>query len=379
MGTNIIKGCYSIKQSKGLKCYLRIMLKMGNLMNHGIMDKSMCYGFSLESLSLLEGIKNFGGNKTLAMYLYEYAYNKYNNEVVGFFEELSCLKTAVRTESAAIESSIKMMADEFLNIDLFCRRLNDEYHPGDTQMFREYMKEFSDNNTMNMMNLKVKIQNAQSMANNVANYYGITLEEGKPESLFKIVQDFVDCMDKAKRTLIKLEKERQKAAIKRQKEREKKKKQKEKEAQNGGGTEKKEQKKEKWSLSKMMDRKKEREQQLMEEEEKGNLLFHDIKMAAAKFSQRQNKMEKRLSTNFIEKKAMSKGLLTPSMQNDKIKKRMSTQIGLTQIITADEAQKLRDIAEGDHDDELSDDQLNKMQSNKSAKTPKSPNTLMVPT
>merc|ERR1712130_629254 len=162
------------------------------------------------------------------------------------------------------------------------------------------------------------------------------------------------------------EKERQKAAIKRQKEREKKKK--EKEAQNGGGTEKKEQKKEKWSLSKMMDRKKEREQQLIEEEEKGNLLFHDIKMAAAKFSQRQNKMEKRLSTNFIEKKAMSKGLLTPSMQNDKIKKRMSTQIGLTQIITADEAQKLRDIAEGDHDDELSDDQLNKMQSNKSAKT-----------
>ena len=45
--TNIINACFAIKQSKGLKCYLRIMLKMGNLMNHGIIGKSMVYGFSL--------------------------------------------------------------------------------------------------------------------------------------------------------------------------------------------------------------------------------------------------------------------------------------------------------------------------------------------
>merc|ERR1712113_1060443 len=60
--TNIIKGSNAIKESKGLQTYLRIMLRMGNLMNHGVMDKSMAYGFSLESLTLLEGIKDFGGN-----------------------------------------------------------------------------------------------------------------------------------------------------------------------------------------------------------------------------------------------------------------------------------------------------------------------------
>merc|ERR1712154_86754 len=211
---------------------------MGNLMNHGVMDKSMAYGFSLESLTLLEGIKNFGGNKTLAMFLYEYAYNKYP-EVREFEDELSILKTAVRIETKAIENSIKEMADEFLNIDLFCRRLHDEYHPGDTEPFRNYMKTFSDQQTSNMMNLKVKIQNALIIAKNTASYYGIELDEGKPESLFKKVQSFVDIMDKAKRTLIKLEKERQKAAAKRAKEREKLKKQKEKEKNGTNGKGKK--------------------------------------------------------------------------------------------------------------------------------------------
>ncbi len=45
--TTIIKVCYAIKQSKALKCYLRIMLQIGNLMNHGIIDKSMAYGFDI--------------------------------------------------------------------------------------------------------------------------------------------------------------------------------------------------------------------------------------------------------------------------------------------------------------------------------------------
>ena len=49
------------------------------------------------------------------MFLFEYAYNKYHDEVIGFESELAILKTAVRTESAAIETSIKQMADEFLN------------------------------------------------------------------------------------------------------------------------------------------------------------------------------------------------------------------------------------------------------------------------
>ena len=87
-------------------------------MNHGIMDKSCVYGFSLESLSLLEGIKNFSGNKTLAMFLFEFAYNKYP-ECRGFEQELSGIKGVVKTESAALENSIKQMSDEFLKIDLF--------------------------------------------------------------------------------------------------------------------------------------------------------------------------------------------------------------------------------------------------------------------
>ena len=360
---NIINACFAIKQSRALKCYLRLILRMGNLMNHGIIGKSMVYGFSfvssfslslslfvnavcccgvdLESLSLLEGIKNFGGKKTLAMFLFEYAYNKYHDEVVTFENELEILKIAVRTESNAIETSIKQMADEFLNIDLFCRRLNDEYHPGDTSRFREYMRAFNEANIVNMSNLKVKIQNAQSIANNVANYYGMELEEGKPESLFTTVQAFVDLMLKAKRQLIKLEKERQKAAAKRAKEREKKKKKKEKKEE-----------REKLSMDELMQRKQKQREAQVEEEEKGNLLFRDIRMAAMKFAKRQQGMESRLSANFEERKSFAMGKISETAKNDKIKKRISAAImGQAGLLPAHEVAQLQQIRENEQEEE----------------------------
>ena len=52
------------------------------------------------------------------------------------------------------------MADEFTAIVLFCRRLHGDFHPGDTERFREYMASFQERQQSDMMNLKVKIQNA---------------------------------------------------------------------------------------------------------------------------------------------------------------------------------------------------------------------------
>ena len=309
------------------------------------------------------------------MFLFEYAYNKYHAEVSGFEAELAILKTAVRTESNAIETSIKQMADEFLNIDLFCRRLNDEYHPGDTVKFREYMQAFGHSNTANMMNLKVKIQNAQSIANNVANYYGMELEEGKPESLFKTVQAFVDIMLKAKRQLIKLEKERQKAAAKRAKDRERLKKQKEKEKSGKVA----DGKKKKFTMNELMERKNKQKEELLEEEEKGNLLFHDIKMAATKFAQRQKGMENRLSQNFEERKSFAMGKISESAQNDKIKKRLSKALmGQAGLLPADELAKLEKMRQ----DEEENPQIGMNASNESLPVfyrPRSKqNSLMVP-
>jgi len=367
--TGIITACAQIKTSRSFHMYLRILLRIGNLLNHGIVDKGMCYGFTLDSLSLLDGIKNFGGNKTLAMFVYEYAYNRYNAEVREFEHEMEIISKAARTETSAIEKSIKHMADEFLAIDLFCRRLHDEYDDGDTDAFREYMQRFSDAQTTKMMNLKVKIQNATSIAKNVASYYGMQLEDGKPEQLFKTVQKFVDMMEKAKRALFKLENERQKAAAKRAKEKEKAKKQKERAKQQTG----QQQSGSKASAAQLFERKRQKQ---MEEEEKGNLLFHDIMNAANKFRQRQQNMEKRLSVNFTEKIAISKGETTASMLSNPIKKRISTQLLQSPMSTAEADALRKDVSISEHDDDnLNDDEyhakMSRMVQQKS-------NNLMVP-
>ena len=103
------------------------------------------------------------------------------------------------------------MADEFTAIDLFCRRLHDDFHPGDTERFREYMASFQERQQSDMMNLKVKIQNVTSICRRVAKFYAVELEEGKPEFLFVVVDRLVAILADAKRALLKLEKERLKA------------------------------------------------------------------------------------------------------------------------------------------------------------------------
>jgi len=69
--------------------------------------------------------------------------------------------------------------------------------------------------------LKTKLKNAKSISRAVCKYYGYfdLAEQDKPEALFKIIQGFVDIMDKAKRSLFDLEKERIKLRQKRERER----------------------------------------------------------------------------------------------------------------------------------------------------------------
>lgn len=70
------------------------------------------------------------------------------------------------------------------------------------------MNEFQEKQSSDMMNLKVKIQNATAICRRVAKFYSITLEEGKPEHLFVVIEHFVAMLQAAKRSLLKLEKER---------------------------------------------------------------------------------------------------------------------------------------------------------------------------
>merc|ERR1712190_596002 len=199
--------------------YLRIMLAVGNLMNHGT-EKSRAYGFNLDCLEMLEAIKDFSGKKTLAMFIYEFGYNKFP-ATRKLNSELEILKTAVRFETNIIELSVKQMSDQFDAIDIMCRRLADDYEESETAQYRHYMRTFLVDERAKMTVLKTKLKNAKSISRAVCKYYGYfdLAEQDKPEALFKIIQGFVDIMDKAKRSLFDLEKERIKLRQKRERER----------------------------------------------------------------------------------------------------------------------------------------------------------------
>eukprot|EP01084_Bolivina_argentea_P049125 90399_1 len=310
---NVMQRCATtIKHSIALQTYFRIILSVGNLMNHGTV-KGMAYGYKLDSVNkLLRGIKDYGGKKDLGMWLYQFAYNKFP-ETRSIFEELEQeLKKAKRLEVTTIESSIVKMADEFTAIDLFTRRLHDDFHPGDTEKFREYMSGFQERQSSDMMNLKVKIQNASSVCKQVAKFYSIELEEGKPEHLFIVIQQFVELLYSSKRSLLKLEKERVKAEQKAAREAAKKRK---KENKNS-------------DLSKMSisDRIAQKKKKAIEDEEKGNLLFLDIKNAANNFANRQAQMALKLESTLKEKQQLAKGKVSASAQKDAIKRRVSAQV-----------------------------------------------------
>merc|ERR1719242_2989320 len=215
----MLRAAKKIKLSKALHEYLRIMLAVGNLMNHGT-EKSKAYGFNLDCLEMLEAIKDFSGKKTLSMFVYEFGYNKFPS-TRKLESELEILKTAVRFETNIIELSVKQMSDQFDSIDIMCRRLADDYEESETAQYRHYMLTFLVDERAKMTVLKTKLKNAKSISRAVCKYYGYfdLAEQDKPETLFKIIQGFVDIMEKAKRSLFDLEKERIKLRQKRERER----------------------------------------------------------------------------------------------------------------------------------------------------------------
>ena len=122
---NTIKNAFhELKTSKSLKTYLKIILYMGNMMNFG-KKSDRTYGFKLETLKLLELIKDFSGTKNLMMFLYQFAYNNFNS-CKNIENELTHVRKAVRYDCNSIEKSINEMYNEFMSIDQLCRRLIDD-------------------------------------------------------------------------------------------------------------------------------------------------------------------------------------------------------------------------------------------------------------
>eukprot|EP01083_Nonionella_stella_P009138 26450_1 len=331
--TLMMRAGQAIKTSTSLKEYLRILLAIGNLMNHGT-DKCMAYGFNLDCLSMLEGIKDFSGKKSLAMFVYEFAYNKHPL-THNIDKQLAVLNKAVRLETNAIERSVKAMNEEFDAIDVLCRRLADDYNEPDTAAFREYMEKFFAKNKSNMAILKTKLKNAKTLSRSVDKYYGYDdlAEDDKPEQLFQIIQSFLDTMNKAKDALFKLEKERMKLQKQRQKEREKWKKQKAKQKGPMGANRappsrppsKRAAVKPRLVLTVTSDNDEDMKLAEGTDEEDAELenspLRNHFRKKTQNLAQQHLDLGNRLATTLKEKQAIAHGKLTQSFQNNHIKKR----------------------------------------------------------
>jgi len=300
----MLRASKKIKISKALHGYLRVLLAVGNLMNHGS-DKGCAYGFKMDHdcLSMLEGIKDFSGKKSLAMFVYEFAFNEF--EVTHTLDaELQILRQAVRLETNAIEQNLKDMLLRFDGIECLCRRLVDEYAQEQTCVFRDFMHKFVNSERAKLCVLRSKLKNAKSIARAVCKYYGYTelAEQDRPEELFKVVQGFVDTMQKAKRALFELEKERMKVRAKREREREKMKKKRLKE-----------------NVKRLKSQRVQPPPSMAMEESVETPLAAHFRKKTLKFQSQTLEIADRLNTTFQEKQSFAKGQLTESLKRNHIK------------------------------------------------------------
>ncbi|ETO14380.1 hypothetical protein RFI_22982 [Reticulomyxa filosa] len=226
------------------------------------------------------------------MYLHEFAYNRYP-ESEEIFKELEIVKTASRSfvlhisfqkkkkiifDSQFVETQIKTMDEECQAIMGFVATLEEEYPPELSSAFCQKMREFEAISRPQINKLKTKHKQAVTLTKKTAEYLQYELEEAKPELLFRVIQNFIDGLTKAKDDLKKLELARKKAEEMKKRERAKK--------SNNNQAGKK-------GLT-VAERIEAKEEKFEENQKIGNRLFHDIRTKSNNFSQRGETLRKSL-------------------------------------------------------------------------------------
>eukprot|EP00483_Globobulimina_turgida_P000935 UN00936 len=161
--------------------------------------------------------------------------------------------------------------------------------------------------------VKTKLKNAKTTSRSVARFYGYLDEDGqRPEELFKLIQNFIVIMEKAKDGLFKLEKERIKSQQKRQKEREKLKKKAIRNRMNRKAPSRP-------PIAKKVD--KNEDVKLDELDDEVTPLRSHFRKKTQDIARQKFDLGARLSTTFQEKRALAKGKMTKSLINNHIKQR----------------------------------------------------------
>lgn len=118
-GIKALSGCDSLKR------ILELLLAWGNHMNGGS-HAGQAYGFELDSLSLLPGVKTMDTSMNLMMYLYKTLYEKFP-ECLNVMTELKAIKVCATMETEMLDKSINELKDKFGDLKSTLTRFEEDY------------------------------------------------------------------------------------------------------------------------------------------------------------------------------------------------------------------------------------------------------------
>ncbi|ETO09389.1 hypothetical protein RFI_27985, partial [Reticulomyxa filosa] len=218
--------CQVIRKSEALREILQIVLAWGNHMN-GDTPAGQAYGFDLESLHLLTGVKTFDNSLNMMMFLYKFIYEK-QPKLLKVFDELAVVHIACKIESEMIEKSVKKVKDDMDLLDATLTRFEGDYEDvlPVNDKFIPVMKEFQSKSNPEVKKLLQRAKDVKDACNKLGLYFAYDLENHRIEQLFTILSDFIRNLEKGRDDLHKLEKDRERKRQKKNGKKSKKKKEK---------------------------------------------------------------------------------------------------------------------------------------------------------
>ena len=121
----LLKGCGALSESVSFRNVLSLLLAWGNLMNGGS-HNGQAYGFEMDSLSLLPGIKTMDTSMNLMMFLYKTLYEKFPDDL-AVVEELKAIKVCAVMDTELMDKSVMQIQSQFETVKTTLTRFEEDY------------------------------------------------------------------------------------------------------------------------------------------------------------------------------------------------------------------------------------------------------------
>ena len=121
----LTSGVKELSDNDSFKRILELLLAWGNHMNGGS-HAGQAYGFELDSLTLLPGVKTMDTSMNLMMYLYKTLYEKFP-DYLNIMTELKATKVCATMETEMLDKSITEIKEKFDDLQSTLTRFEEDY------------------------------------------------------------------------------------------------------------------------------------------------------------------------------------------------------------------------------------------------------------